>query len=298
MKAKTSNFLIIVLVIAGAFVNFFCTNMVLSDVSNMFHDHMFISSIPAFIFASYFVLAILYILRYARRPQYKKKMSEVHTTAWIIFAIIGLVSSVLSGIVVYKSFTAPYPFPYYVIIAIVVHLAALIFSFVWKFKCRKMEEDPEKRKRTIKHVLFTLVSVVVIYLALNRLGALIWAPIYVQARSLSLTWPFYISLLLPLALLLHMMLYISGVFVKHPAVGIIYDIIVLIMTIGLNGVVLLLGMRHSDFIAAISPAFALDRLATKPILIFVVLGLEIIFGIYLLGLSIKLKGRIERGEPI
>jgi len=298
MKTNTAKIFAIVIIIVGSFVNFFCTNMLLSDVSNMFHDTMFISSIPAFVFACYFVLALLYVLRLGRRSQYKKRMTQVNTTAWIIFASVGLISSVVSGIVVYKSFLAPYPFPGYGIIAIVVHLAALIFSIYWKIKASKWADDLEKRKKTFKHVLFTFVCVFIFYVAFNRFGALLWAPVYVQVRTLYLTWPVYVSFLIPLALLVHNILYITGVFVRKPAAGVVYDIMVILATLLLTGIVVKNAMEHTLFIAAVSPAFALDRLATKPIIIFVAFGIELAFGGYLLGLSIKLKGRIERGEPI
>ena len=51
-----------------------------------------------------------------------------------------------------------------------------------------------------------------LFLALYRFGSVLWMPIYVQARTLYLTWTFYVWALLPMALLLHVVFHFFDVY--------------------------------------------------------------------------------------
>ncbi|MCQ2513322.1 MAG: hypothetical protein MJ092_08080 [Lachnospiraceae bacterium] len=293
MKKSKAISILAILILVGSFVTFYVTNFIMSDISNMFygvHDVNFISSIPGFVFSWDFVLAVLYTIRYFGRSQHKKKMTLTYTVILMAFSVVGFVGAILSGTMIYHSFVKPYPFPGYVILSLIVHFALFVFAFILRGTCKKnMEEDTAKRRIDVGYILYSAACAVVIFLALNRFGALIWAVVYAQASTLYLTFPFYISLLLPLALVVQITLYIFGAYDNHLTADIVYVVVFLIVNTILAAAVFYLGSQYTVFISAISPALALERLATMPLDVIVHFGLMYIIGFYCLYLAIKLK---------
>ena len=59
---KSTIFGLIALTLTGSFVNFYTTNLLLSDLSNLYygvHEALIVSSLPGFFFSLDFVLGIL-----------------------------------------------------------------------------------------------------------------------------------------------------------------------------------------------------------------------------------------------
>lgn len=293
MKRSKQIFILALLILIGSFINFYVTNFIMSDISNMFygvHDVNFIASIPGFVLSWDCVLAVIYCIRYFGRGQHKKKMTMTYTVILMAFSVLGFVTSILSGTMIYHSFVKPYPFPGYVILSLIVHAVLFAVAIVIRSKCKKnMEEDTAKRRIDFGYVLYSIACSVVIFFALNRFGALMWAFVYVQGSTLYLTFPFYISLLLPLALVVQITLYIWGAYDNHLTADIVYVIVFLIANTVLAAVVFYLGSKYTVFVSAISPALALERLATMPIDVIIHFGLMYILGFYCLYLAIKLK---------
>ena len=66
MSKKQAIISLVLLTVVGSFVNFYCTNLIMSDISNMFygvHNADIISSIPGLIFAMDFVLLAIFFMR-------------------------------------------------------------------------------------------------------------------------------------------------------------------------------------------------------------------------------------------
>lgn len=277
MNKKTAAIVLIVLAIIGSVTTFYGLNLLFSDMANMFMSKFtidIISSLPGVIFSFDFILASIYVMRYVRTPKYKKRMTLTHLIILGVFSLLGIASCILSGTLVYPSLLSPYPFKGYMVICLVLHTLLLFFSIGGYYNAYKfMKEDEEKRKMTVKYVLYTATLSILICFAYYRFGADLLGPTFIQWRTLYLTWPFYTAMLLPIALLTHTVLYGFGVYRNSPKGGIIHSGIVLFLSVALSIAIVAIGMNNTQFISAISPVLPLERLATLPIdtIVFIVL---------------------------
>jgi len=290
MKKKTVLLIVfIALILVGSFINFYCTNFVLSDVSNLTYGiknrpEGIFASLPGLNFAFLFVLACIFIIRYLRRPQYLKRLSRLYVIIGMSFSFIGLISAILAGAIVYKTFTASNPFPGYLILSIVLFslfLIAGVLFFIFVFP--KMEYSEEKRKLTAGYIFYSIVLAVTTYYAFNRLGALMWSPVYADAPTLYMTWPFYLGLILPILTFVHTFFYSYDFYKKRCGIALIIINVINGLFIASVIFVIVMGMQNTEFISVISPAMGASRLLAKPIDIiahFVIFGLVNIYAIY------------------
>lgn len=294
MKRFAFHIEIVILAIIASIINFYATNMILSDVSNMYYSVMnidIISSLPAFLLAINLVVITLYFSREKHFPEYKNSMALTYTTIIAVISAIGVIASILTGTIIYKSFLVPYPFYGYSILGIIVHLANCVFAIIKNIKTRKECTEFKKRPISFKYVIYTILVVLMIYIAYDRFGAFLLSFTYVQFSTLYLTFPFYLSLLLPISLLNHIMAYLRSSKKIEYKVGLTNIIILTILSFVLNIAVVIIGFTNTQFISAISPALGLERLATMPIdLIFHIL-ITTVFSIVLLIKTITGKSR-------
>ncbi len=289
MKKKTALILLIVLLLVGSFVTFYSGNMLSSDISNMFygvHDIFIVSSLPLFFITLDFILGILFVLRFYRYPDRRKSIVNLYTILAMVFAILGTIFCILTG-VVYKDFMTPYPFHGYCLILLIVN--AIIFGLCLALNIyakKTMKEDSSDHKIKFHYVLYTGIAVVLMFFALYRFGSVMWMVVYAQARTLYLTFPFYLWALIPMALLLHVVFYFLDIYGNYKR-AIIYTAIVLGLEIILGAVVVIIGYTNTSFISAISPALPLERLATKPLDVISNIAIIIIVAGYYLIYSIR-----------
>lgn len=298
MTKKKTIIMLIVLAVVGSIINFYTTNMALSDLSNMFygvHDAFCITTIPGVMVSFEFVLFTLYVMRRFLRPQYIKALNRQYSILTIVFSSIGLIAAVISAEVFYPGWFSIYPFPYYCIVSFLWHALMTVGSIINLSKNKKREDDKVHRPFKIRYTVYTVFNVLIIFFAYDRFGALLFAPLYVQLRTLYMTIPFYISLLLPMALLVQSALFMFGVYEKRSNFDVWYLSVVLFLNVVLFAAVTVIGSHNTQFISAISPALGIERLATKPIDTIVQFILVMIFGLYTLTNSIhyKRKGKKE-----
>jgi len=292
MSKKLVTIFLIISIIFGSIVNFFATDCILGDVSNLTYGfsnrpvYVF-ASLPAFNLALIFVLFTIFLIRYLRRPQYLKRMSKLYVIIFMCFSFIGLVSAILSGIIVYNTFLAPNPFPGYLILSIVLFsifliAGSLFFILVYK----KIKPDEEKRRIKVGYVFYSIILSCLTYYSFNRFGSFIWSHSFVDYPTLYLTWPFYFSLLLPIAMFIHTFLYSYNFYKKHngAALAVISTIMGLFIITTLY--TYLVGANNPKFISVISPAMGASRLLAKPIDFIANTVLFGLFGIYSLRHSI------------
>ena len=297
MSKKIAVILLIVLTITGSFINFYASNLLFSDLSNVFYGFNgidFISSLPMFFLACDFVLAILYIIRTQIRPESLRIITHRFLRSFFIISVLGFISSLLSGSIVYHDFLAPYPFTGYSVLFTVIHLTFLIAALLIRFFLIDKIENNEPLKRDGKYYVHMIFSCLIVFFSLNRFGALLWSPVYVHTRTLYLTLPFYISLLLPLMLLIHSCSYIFDFHRQSPISGIVFAVFILVLDIILGSIIFTIGLPDQRFIAAISPALPLERLATMPIDTIFLFGFVFLFSAYEIAYSIKLKKDLEK----
>ncbi len=283
MKKSTAIKLLIALAAIGSVVSFYATNMLLSDVSNMFYMSItrdLISTLPCFTIALDFILASIYVIRFFSKTTYCKSQTIVHS--WILFAfsIVGIFTSIYTGIVIYGSMLAPYPFKFATIIFLIFHILMLAHSLHTLKIGKNMPGEAVYRKLKFSYILYTIMLSAILFFAYNCFGALLISPLYIQWSTFYLTIPFYLSLLLPMALVVQMMFYTFKTVDEHPNSGIALTAIVLIANLIIGVAVFYIGYHYPQFIAAISPAVAIERLLTKPINTIFIHFFVAVFGIY------------------
>lgn len=284
MNKRIAAISLIALTIVGSILTFYGWNLLFSDVANMLMSKVtvdLLSSLPGFIISLDFILASIYTMRLIRRPQYKKRMSLLYLIILGCFSLLGIIACIVSGIIVYGSLFAPYPFKGYLVICLVFHAFALFFSIGAYYNVLKvMKPDEEKRKMSVHYVLYTIVLCLFVSFAYYRFGAVLLAPVYIQWRTIYLTWPFYTALFIPMALLVHTVLYSFGVYKNHPIGGIIHAGVCLLSSIGFSLAIIFIGRENTQFVSAISPVLPLERLASLPIDTIVFVALTIGLSIY------------------
>lgn len=301
MKRKTEIILLVITILLGSIITFFATNLLMSDLSNMFygvHDAYIVASIPMFIIALDFVVAFLFIIRFYRYPQYKKAMVKLYTLFLIINSAIGFVFAILTGTsLAYGSLFTRYIFPGYGFIMLLVHLALCVLGVLLRVHYTKtLPEDTEKRKMKVRYIVYTALLGCMTYYAFNKFGAFLYSPIYVYWRTLNMTFTFYLSMLMPMSLIIHVIVYFNDGYKGKEKAGIVVTSCILGLSILLCGSVLILGSTYPQFISAVSPALPLERLATMPINSIFMLCIMILFGTYYLIYAIRSYKRAKKVE--
>ena len=300
MNKKVAGIVLICLVIVGSLLTFYNLNLLISDMANMMMASVtvdLISSFPGFIFALDAMLASIYVLRYVYRPQYKKRMTLTYLIILGVFSLLGVITTILSGVLVYPSLLAPYPFAGYMIICLVAHAILLLLSVGGYYNAYKfMKEDEEKRKMKVHYVIYTIILSILVCFSYYRLGAVLLAPLYIQWRTLYLSWSFYLALFLPIGVLVHTALYSFGVYTKNTKGGIIHAGVMLGLSVALSLTYILIGMNNTQLISAISPVLPLERLASLPIDTIVFVLLMVGFSVYELIYSIRYHNRHKEAE--
>lgn len=265
MSKRTTLIILGLLAFFGGIVTFYGTNCFMSDVCNMFHDNGIIASIPILAVCGEFTLATIFVMRMYRYPMYKKAMINLYTIIAISFSLIGFVTAIIAVIKVYGSFILPYPFFGYLVIMLIYHFAVVAYCLLINITNRKKEADPEKRKLKFKYILYSILLPVLIYMAYNKLGAVLFMVTYVHARTFYMTFVLYLALLVPFAMLCHIIMYFMDVYKGKEFNGIIVSGLIFVLNIVLSIVVMITGTHNPQFISAVSPALPLERLMTFPL---------------------------------
>ena len=284
MSKKTAGVVLIILAVLGSAATFYGLNLLFSDMANMMMSSFtsdILSSLPGFIICLEFISASMYVLRYVRTPEYRKRMTLTYLIILGVYSLLGIITTILSGVIVYGSLIAPYPFKGYMILCLVFHALLLLLSIGGYYNAyRFMKNDETKRKWKVSYVLYSITLAILTCFSYYRFGAVLLAPVFVQWRTLYMTWPFYLAMCLPIALLIHTVLYGFGVYRQYPKAGFIHAAVVTGLGIALSLTVILIGMNNTQFISAVSPVLPLERLAALPIDTIVYILLMVGFGVF------------------
>lgn len=262
--------ILIVLGLAGSYIAFRGLNFLWSDVANYansLNTPYIIVSFPALMLLFVIMESISYIIRHSvMEDEYKNHMNSVYLIVAGSFALVGLVTSILSGTIVYKTMFGDYPFQGYAIVGIVFHSVILIGAVVlYILNHKKKTSTDQVKKLSVEYILYTIISSLAIFMALNRFGALICSASFVDWRYLGLELPYFIVLAIPMILVINMILYKTyAIKISTKGSVILWSILtgvtlVLIVTVGV------LGVTNPLLLALISPAMPIERLATIPL---------------------------------
>jgi len=273
MNKKKTIITLVLLMIIGAALNFFFTNMVMSGISHKDSFNFLIklsAGFPGLFFNIEIIALIFFIYRWYLRPTQTKRMLFVYGIEEAIFGLLGIASTIFTCLVFYKSFVKPYPVPLFHIAMLIWHFLVMALGILSAFKIGPSlkKKDEIKYKLNAKGVFLTIGLSLVYYFALNRLGALMFAPMYISLWSLHKTFTFYVALLFPIAFIFNAFLYIFKVYEKNKKrakVGMIVSIIFTALTVIDFTAIILIGVNDTAYISAISPAVPIERLMTLPI---------------------------------
>ena len=291
MSKKTAGIILIALIVVGSIFTFFSANLLFSDLANIFpgyKDNNFIASFPLCMTMNQFILGVIYVARYIRHPEYVKSMTKKYLIIFMAFSVVGIITSILSGVMVYHSFFKPYPIPAYcftMILVNVIFIATAVYFYI--LTCKKMKDDEVKRPFSLKHVFHTMGISFMVFFSLERFGAFLYFPFYIEWRTIYLSWPFIFTLLAPLSMLIQSFLYVIPKYKENPRIGLIFAIVNIGVAFAAHLAICITGYFNSRLLSAISPAMAIDRLdcSTKSLILILV----ITFGIGILGLVYSLK---------
>ena len=289
MSKKFSLIALAIIAVLGSLVTIYACNLFFTDVPYFgpnIMDTAIFASFSAMFFGAYFVMAALYLCRAYLRPKTIKRLSSTYLKITIVLSALGFIFALLAGLVNYGTLLSKYPFPGFVIIAMVLHLLVLAASIFAMIKYVKpLPEDEEKFKVTAKHVFFTLGWFLFVALAFNRFGAFLTMPIYVELRNFYQTVFFYLFLLVPMAILVKKAFDVFELKLNRS----IYVIILFAVNLVLFLIVVIIGLNDTTFVSSLSPAMPLERLAAKPVEIIIHFASQ--FGISLAWLIREIKAK-------
>lgn len=281
---------LVALTLLGSLFAILGANMFFSDIGNMsaVGPKGFITTFPALMFAALFPTCFLYVLRFYLRPKTFKRMTRLYVIIAMALSFVGLLCSILSGVMVYGSFVKPYPFPGYLIIFMVLHILVLGGGVYALIRLNKLPEDEERFKVNAKHVFKTLGWFLFISLAMERFGLFVAAPVYIYWRNFYMTFPFYLFLLVPAFLGTVKVLDVLGYFEK-PKLKMILSIAGIACTVVLFVAIAIPGILNTSYVSSVSTAMPLERLGSKPMEILIHLLANLAVGIILLLQSLKAR---------
>ena len=266
MKKKSFIISLIVIGTLGSLFIAFASNLLFEDVLNHavpLSESTLFASIPAGMVAISLVLAAFYFIRLLRYPNCFKRYSRLYALLVIIFNSIGLVGVILSATIVYGNYFTTHPFPGYLVVFTIIHLILIASAITGLIFLKKLKDDTEKVKITPTYVFKTIGWFLFLSLAFNRFGTLLMMPIYVHLRTLYLTFPYYIWLMVPMFIVAIHVLHILDILDNKKVFS--YSLIALVSNVILFTYIVIVGIKDSSFISALSQALPLERLTSMPL---------------------------------
>lgn len=267
MTRKKAYLLFILLCLTGSLVCFYFGNFLFADIGNYtygWNGLNFLSSIPGLMVCFEFVAATVLLIRYYIRTQYRKRTLLLYIRILMGFAIVGIVGVILAAIFAYGTLFSRYPFPFYLVLCLVIH-SALFARLYFDYKVIKedMKDDKAKKRMTIGYVIYSICLPGYIFFAYYKFGALLLSFLYIQLSTLHMTWSTYLWLATPILLLNYVVLK-DFKFYDDYKEQLLHLSLYFVLNVCLSLSYYITSYNNSLYISAISPAFGLDRLATNP----------------------------------
>ena len=270
----------VILVLMVGVITFYTWNLIFSFVSN--YESLSATSLSSL--PMVFFMIELYCLMFAafgyerlnrRDPYFFRKYALVIGS----FALLGVVSSILDGTIVYHTFVGDYVFFAMPLFMLIVHTCLLgVACYVGFISWRTIaKQKPEKVKYNgrfywVREVLVALL----LMFALEKLGSIVLLPLFWSSYDSGYVVPFLIQLLMPALIVVIYML--DRHYLKDRKVSIILNSIVLGYSI--LSLIYMLIMNKNAYVLIInplSPILQLERLITKPVGAVILYALSLIY---------------------
>lgn len=265
MKKKTLSVLLILAVLVGSFITFFSINLFMSDLGNMFygvHDAYIVGSFPIFFITLDFVMLIMMLARLLIHPERKKSILRLYTIFGLVNSALGLVTSILSGTIIYHSFFSKAIFPCHNLIMTIVHASLIILLIAALFRIHDLENGEKAHRSFLKSILYGLYSAACVgflLFAMNKFGAVLWSPDYLYFRAFYMLWPLLISLCCLMAIAVYVFLHRMNLF-KSKTQRLITLLVIFGVSLASAGAVAIIGKNNTLFVSSASPVLPIERL--------------------------------------
>lgn len=284
LDKKQTSILLAAVAIVGSIITFYGSNLLFSDLSNMFYSAIskdIITSLPIFFVSIQMVAAFICLLDLYADSGDKRRNVIKCSNVLMVTGLFGAAASIVSYTVIYSRFMSPYPFKFAGIILLAYYAIIFVGTGFLKARGKKLQKT-EKEKRTFANILFRISRAIFVFYSFNRFGALLLSPTYMRIRTFVLTLPFYLSLLIPItfiSLMVYCQMDFGG---RNSKSGVLFASILFIADLLLSAAVFVLGSMFTEFTAAVSPALPLERLISVPVDVIIQCVVSTALGIYAL----------------
>lgn len=261
------NILAVLLVLMISVITFYTWNLIFSFVSNyQALSPTSLSCIPMVMFMSEIYIILFAVYNYVvlkRRDAYFWRKYSLLVAG---FALVGFAFSIVCGTYVYHTFIGDYVFAAYPLVMLIAHGALLAFCCYVAFISIKeiVLDKPEKSWKNGKlYWLKELGIAELLMFGLEKFGGIVLLPLLWSSYDSALVIPFYIQLLMPLALFV---LYMIDQTWKHNRKlnVILYGSILAYSLFSLLYMGLVSVGRYPEIVNPLSPIMQLERLLTTP----------------------------------
>jgi len=278
------NILAVLVVLMISVITFFSFNLLFSFVSNyQAISKTSLSWIPMMMFMCEIYVALFAIFNYVDLKRKDVYFWRKYSIMMGCFALVGLATSIVVGAFVYGTFVGDYVFVAYPLVMLLVHTLLLGLSCYIAFVSIRLiiKEKPErmwKNKHSYRVKEFAIAQLLVF--GMEKLGSIVLLPLIWSSYDSVYVIPFYIQLLMPMALFV---VYMIDQHWKHSMKlnVILYGSI---LAYSLFSLIYMLVASHNNyptFVNPLSPIMQLERLVTSPIG-FVILYLVSVFTSFVL----------------
>ena len=261
------NILAVVVVLMVSVITFFTWNLIFSFVSNYASlSRTSLSPIPMIMFMIEIYVCLFAIYDYIVLKRQDAYFWRKYSLILSGFAAVGFAFSIVCGTFVYHTFVGDYVCFAYPLIMLIVHGLFLAFSCYTAFISIRtiVKEKPEKVWRSTKTYWIREVLIAFLLMfALEKLGAIVLLPTLWSGYDSVYVIPFYIQLLMPLALFIAYMIDRTWKHSRKLNV-ILYGSILCYSLFSMVYMVIVSKGNYPNIVNPLSPIMQLERLVTKP----------------------------------
>lgn len=259
--------LAVVLVLMISVITFFTWNLIFSFVSNYAAlSRTSLSPIPMIMFMIEIYVCLFalydYIVLKRRDAYFWRKYSLIIAG----FALVGFIFAIVCGTFVYHSFVGDYVCFAYPLIMLIVHglfLGFACYTFVFAFKSIAKDKPVKSWSNSKTYWIREVLIAFLLMFGLEKLGAIVLLPTLWSGYDSVYVIPFYIQLLMPLALFIAYMIDRTWKHSRKLNV-ILYGSILCYSLFSLIYMLAISKGNYPNVVNPLSPIMQLERLVTKP----------------------------------
>lgn len=197
----------------------------------------------------------------------------------MVYSGLGLISSIITGTLVYGTFVGKHPFGGYALVFTILFSLMIIGAVILYVLYRKKVQPTEPHKRNNAKTIFAKIGGVIYFLyATYRAGGFIFIPLYTNVKLFFTFIYFYIALLIPMAIvILYVLYHLNRENKDLRKVRNIVSLSFLIAAVGIiTGIVITNFTNGIKFITSVTPLLELERLIKLPVDFLILSGMILI----------------------